>query len=1230
MPPRMTTRSVGRGTAAPRGGGMGGRVGRGGGNGRGHKRGNDEQVGKLRGKRNNQGIRANRGVKEVNGDVEGVLDFSIIISQQLQNLLPTILAQVGNQGELCPSNEMQKLETKLWNHAMVRAGHAMYTDRFHELPRNGSIKKNPEKIGNGGEPSKDRNVRDDNKKTRTGNDFATTTNLVSRENMGMAPKCTTCNSHHPLEAPCRICFNYNRLRHFAKDCRVVPRNVNPINARNLTARTCYECGSTDHFRTTCPRLNRAQRQRETIKIKLRVLMGVRVVETKGTRQEVVKIALPDGKMLRVLGVRPREKVRQLMSAKSKKKKQEEIIVVELIPEAMQVAKSPYRLAHSEMEELMCIDYKELNKLTVKNRYPLPMIDDLFDQLQGSQYCSKINLGFGYHQLRVHEDNILKTAFRTRYGHFEFTVMPFGLTTAPAVFMDLMNRVCRHYLDKFVIVFIDDILVYYKTTKEHKEHLGLILELIKREKLYAKFSKCEFWLQEVQFLGHIINGIGIHVDHSKIEVVKSWEDPRTPSEVCLFLGLAGYYRRFIENLSKIAKPLLLIGRRRIEVFSDYDCEIHYHPGKAIVVAEALSRKEKVKPKRIRGLDEMIEYRSNGALYYLDQIWVPLKGDKSYADKMRKPLEFNGGEYVLLKVSPWKGVVRFRKKGKLAPGFFRHFEITERIGPVAYRLRLPEELNGVHDTFYVSNLKRCLADPTLQVPLDEIQVDAKLNFVEDHVEILKREYKKLKWSRIAIVKVRWNAKRGPEFTRERKDQMRLKKVHCSGGLSGSYTVLANGVNIFKSIDEGPFQMGMIREKLAEGEEGLLFRMFRGRTEVRGTGVVSNGGAQNRVGNVNPSQAMHIKCYKCNAQENGVVLDEEQLLFIAGGQDNVVDEDMDEPPAPIAQSMFMENLSSTYPVYDEASPSYDSCILSEAYDHDNYQDAVCELHEVHEMHENVQPNCVVDSYTEYTKDSNIISNDQYVKDNAKPVVLNNLSSVPNDTFMMIEQVELYERWAKFELTEREQNIKEQLTIVITDRNIKEENLKKEIHSVKMQLNSTINHNKSMVEEVTSLKKDFKSKENKYLEEFFDMKELKEKVEDKLLKQDQSLKTVHMLCKPKPYYDEQRKVAIGYKNPLCLTRAKQVQTALYNGHEIIKTHHVPAIVHNLEDTLEIDEITKKKMNDKMKTPLWTEQNINIQPPDYSKEIYLATFTPRTQLTLEQIFWSKDVLKIKAKALKE
>ncbi|GJZ75187.1 putative reverse transcriptase domain-containing protein, partial [Tanacetum coccineum] len=153
---------------------------------------------------------------------------------------------------------------------------------------------------------------------------------------------------------------------------------------------------------------------------------------------------------------------------------------------------------------MCIDYWELNKLTVKNRYPLPRIDDLFDQLQGLSVYSKIDLRLGYPQLRVREEDIPKTAFRTRYGHYEFQVMPFGLTNAPAVFMDHMNRVCKPYLDKFIIVFIDDLLIYSKNKQEHEEYLKLILELLKKEELYAKFSKCEFWIPKVQFLGHMID------------------------------------------------------------------------------------------------------------------------------------------------------------------------------------------------------------------------------------------------------------------------------------------------------------------------------------------------------------------------------------------------------------------------------------------------------------------------------------------------------------------------------------------------------------------------------------------------------------------------------------------------------------------------------------------------------------------------------------------------------
>ncbi|KAJ0588955.1 putative nucleotidyltransferase, Ribonuclease H [Helianthus annuus] len=263
--------------------------------------------------------------------------------------------------------------------------------------------------------------------------------------------------------------------------------------------------------------------------------------------------------------------------------------IDLVLGVAPVAKAPYQLAPSEMQEVstqlqelldkgfikpsfspwgapvlfvkkkdgsfrMCIDYRKLNKLTTKNRYPLPRIDDLFDQLQDSSFYSNIDLRSGYHQLRIQEESNPKTAFRTRYGHYEFLVMPFGLTNVPAVFMDLMNRVCKPYLDKFVIVFIDDILIYSKTKDEHEHHLRAILELLKKEKLYAKFSKCEFWLREVQFLGHVVNGDGIHVDPTKIEAIKNWETPKTPTEIRQFLGLAGYYRRFIEDFSKIAQPL----------------------------------------------------------------------------------------------------------------------------------------------------------------------------------------------------------------------------------------------------------------------------------------------------------------------------------------------------------------------------------------------------------------------------------------------------------------------------------------------------------------------------------------------------------------------------------------------------------------------------------------------------------------------------------------------------
>ena len=220
---------------------------------------------------------------------------------------------------------------------------------------------------------------------------------------------------------------------------------------------------------------------------------------------------------------------------------------------------------------LCIDYRELNKVTIKNKYPLHRIDDLLDQLSGSSVFSKIDLRSGYHQLRVKAEDVLKTTFRTRYGHYEFLVMPFGLTNAPAVFMDYMNRIFRLYLDQFVVVFIDDILIYSKSIEEHEKHLRMVLNILKEKQLYAKLSKCKFWLTEVKFLGHVISRDGVAVDPSKVEAMLNWKRPETVTEIRSFLGLAGYYRRFIQNFSRIAMPLTKLTRKNQQYVWDEKCE-----------------------------------------------------------------------------------------------------------------------------------------------------------------------------------------------------------------------------------------------------------------------------------------------------------------------------------------------------------------------------------------------------------------------------------------------------------------------------------------------------------------------------------------------------------------------------------------------------------------------------------------------------------------------------------
>ncbi|GJU99233.1 retrovirus-related pol polyprotein from transposon TNT 1-94 [Tanacetum coccineum] len=504
---------------------------------------------------------------------------------------------------------------------------------------------------------------------------------------------------------------------------------------------------------------------------------------------------------------------------------------------------------------------------------------------------------------------------------------------------------------------------------------------------------------------------------------------------------------------------------------------------------------------------------------------------------------------------------------------------------------------------------------------------------------------------------------------------------------------------TVQDGRVVVQDVRGRYNANNQGRPFQ----RNNARGNVVAGNVGGQNRGGIINPGQAKPIKCYNCNglghiarecprpkrlqdsdyfkdkmllmqAQENGAVLDEEQSLFLAGEQVTNFDDDVDDSPendlalnvdhifeadqcdafdsdvdeAPNVQTMFMVNLSSEDPIYDEAGPSHDSNTPFEVQDHDTFVDHMDEYHEVHEMQNDVQHNYVVDSNAEYTSDSNIIPYDQYVEDNEEHVVQSNVSSVRNDALMSIldemheqgvqsrsankqvkvvndtltselarykELVGEYEKRAKFELTDRERKIDEQMRIIISDRNRKETSLKSELHSVQILLSSTVGHYKSKTEEVTILKKDFKQKEDKFLEEFLDIKRLKEKVEDRLYKQDQSVQTVHMICKPKSFYDEKNKVAIGYKNPLYLTRAKQVQPALYNGHVLVMSNHARPVVHDSEDTRDMAEITRKRMMEKMKSPLCVENKVRIAPQITRRRTFLQPLLHKKSDPHEQIF---------------
>ncbi|GKC72292.1 putative reverse transcriptase domain-containing protein [Tanacetum coccineum] len=472
--------------------------------------------------------------------------------------------------------------------AILKAG--VLTD---EAIRNGSLKRSGEKRGDGEESSKEGNVKGDNKRARTGKLFATITNPVRKEYTDSTPKFTNYNFHHNPETPCHMCTNRNRLGHFTKDYRVGPRMVNPLNARNLTAAhgECYECGGTNHYKVACPRLNRAPGQGGNRPNQTLAIEGGQARGNNGN---------PARGRAFVIGAEEAHKDPNFMTGTFSLNNHYAMILfdsataysfvsntfmpllppsqevkfqIDLIPGAMSVVKSPYRLEPTEMEELSNQLKEFLNK----------------------GFIRPSSLPWGS-PLRAHEDDIPNTAFRTRYGHFEFTVIPFGLTNAPWVFMNLMNRVCRPYLDKFVIVFINDILIYSETKEEQEMHLGLILDLLKKEKLS-----------------------GIHVVPSKIEAVGNWEAPKSPTEVCSFLVITYASRQLKIHEKNYTTHDLELGvvhifnqkelnmgqRHWIELFSDYDCLIRYHHGKADVVADALSRNERIKLRRVRAMNMTIQ-------------------------------------------------------------------------------------------------------------------------------------------------------------------------------------------------------------------------------------------------------------------------------------------------------------------------------------------------------------------------------------------------------------------------------------------------------------------------------------------------------------------------------------------------------------------------------------------------------------------------------------------------